>query len=327
MIQQQAQGAVNGPPLSLGGKSYFLRAFLATRPPFYVASILPVLVGTAWAGAAFHRFDVPQFVLALLVTMVAHAAANVFNDVGDDVTGADPGNQNLIYPYTGGSRFIQAGLLTRAQMLRLAGGLALVAVLLGLALVALRGPWVIAFGVGGLALGLFYSLPGVQLSGMGFGELCIAIAFGVLPALGSVWLQAGTIDIGAVLLSLPVAAWVAAILLINEVPDRDSDASAGKRTLVVRWGIGGTRWIYSGLTVVALGASLAGVWLRALPMWYAVIAVLLAAWGFKAAAGIAPVGQARAQLKRSIEFTLAIHAVGGALLIGAILFTLFKPAG
>jgi len=96
------------------------RAFLATRPPFMIAAVTPVLVGTAWAGTAYHRFDGLLFGLALGVMLLAHAAANVYNDVGDDITGADPGNVEHIYPYTGGSRFIQAGLLSRAQMTRLA---------------------------------------------------------------------------------------------------------------------------------------------------------------------------------------------------------------
>ena len=95
------------------------RAFLATRPPFFIASAMPVAIGTAWAGASYHRFDGSLFGLSLAATVLAHAAANVYNDVGDDVIGADAGNTNRIYPYTGGSRFIQTGLLSRAQMTQL----------------------------------------------------------------------------------------------------------------------------------------------------------------------------------------------------------------
>src|ERR1700679_3715175 len=122
------------------------RAFLATRPPFLVASILPVLVGTAWASAAFHRFDGLLFGLALTATLLAHAATNVYNDVGDDLIGADPGNTDRIYPYTGGSRFIQAGLLSRREMTHLALGLCAGALVIGAALAALRGPGVILLG-------------------------------------------------------------------------------------------------------------------------------------------------------------------------------------
>jgi 1,4-dihydroxy-2-naphthoate polyprenyltransferase len=302
-----------------GWASAVRRAFLATRPPFLIASAMPVMIGTAWASAAFHRFDGLLFALALVTTVLAHAAANVYNDVGDDVIGADAQNTDRIYPYTGGSRFIQTGLLSRRQMTRLALGLAGAAIVLGVLLAALRGPGVVLLGVIGLALGLLYSLPGAQLSARGIGEAAVAISFGVLPVLGSVWLQAGTIDWGAVLVCLPVSAWAAAILIINEVPDIEADRRAQKRTLVVRSGAGGARWIYWLLTLAALAAAGAAIEVHALPLWYGVAALGLAGLGLRAVSGITTERSGRERLKRSIELTLAIHALGCVLLIVAVL--------
>jgi 1,4-dihydroxy-2-naphthoate octaprenyltransferase len=307
--------ALAGPGLAAAAR----RAFLATRPPFLIASVTPVLIGTAWAGAAFHRFDGLNFGLALGAMLLAHAAANVYNDVGDDMTGADPGNEERIYPYTGGSRFIQSGLLSRAQMTRLAIGLAAAALLIGALLAALRGPGVIGLGCAGLGLGFLYSLPGVQLSARGLGEATVAIGFGALPVLGSIWLQTGNVDLGGLLLCLPVSAWAAAILVINEVPDIEPDRRAQKRTLVVRWGVGGARRLYGGLVLVAFAASAAAIVYHALPGWYALPASALAGLGFYAARGISAEGAARRRLKRSIELTLAIHALGCVALIAAIL--------
>jgi 1,4-dihydroxy-2-naphthoate polyprenyltransferase len=296
------------------------RAFLATRPPFLVASILPVLVGTAWASAAFHRFDGLLFGLALTATLLAHAATNVYNDVGDDLIGADPGNTDRIYPYTGGSRFIQAGLLSRREMTHLALGLCAGALVIGAALAALRGPGVILLGAAGLALGLLYSLPGAQLSARGIGEAAVALGLGVLPVLGAVWLQTGFVDAGAVLLCIPVSCWVAAILVINEVPDADSDQRAGKRTLVVRWGSTGARMIYRSLTMIALAASGAAIARHVLPVWYSVPAVALAGAGVLAARRISVDIAARARLKQGIELTLAIQAAGCIVIGLALLF-------
>ncbi len=307
--------ALAGPGMAAAAR----RAFLATRPPFMIAAVTPVLVGTAWAGAAFHRFDGLLFGLALAIMLLAHAAANVYNDVGDDITGADPGNVDHIYPYTGGSRFIQAGLLSRAQMTRLALGLAVTALLLGAWLAALRGPGVIWLGCAGLGLGLLYSLPGVQLSARGLGEATVAIGFGALPVLGTLWLQTGFVDATAVILCLPVSAWAAAILVINEVPDIEADRRAHKRTLVVRWGVGGARWIYRGLIVIALAASVAAIVRHALPLWYSLPALIFAALGLHAVRGISAEPRARPRLKRSIELSLAIHALGCVTLIAAIL--------
>ncbi len=295
------------------------RLWLATRPAFFTASVLPVLVGTAWAAEVLGHINALLAGLALAATVLAHAATNVYNDVGDDVIGADAGNSGRIYPYTGGSRFIQSGLLTRTDMTRLAAALAVAAVALGIVLTLLRGPGVIVLGLLGLVLGLLYSMPGPQLSARGVGELAVAVGFGPLPLLGAVWLQRVPLDTGIVLISVAVGCWVAAILLINEVPDCDADARAGKRTLVVRYGAAAARRIYLALTVLALMAGAGAIALRALPWWYGACAIVLAAMGAAAARGIATEHDARPRLKKSIELTLAVHALGGIALCVAIL--------
>lgn len=296
------------------------RAFFATRPKFFTASILPVVVGTALGAkaAGFVRWELA--LLALLATVLVHAAANVINDVGDDVSGADPANTGRIYPYTGGSRFIQAGILSRAAMTRLGVGLLIAAAVVGALLVLERGTDVLWLGLMGIALGTLYSLPHIYLAARGLGELAVAIAFGVLPVCGAAWLQDDLVDLGRVLVGVPVGMWVALILLINEVPDIAGDAAAGKRTLVVRFGFMGTRALYIALHLAALAAGIGAIVVGTLPAWYAVAAVALAAGGVKAALGIADVGAHRAQLQKSIELTLAIQAVGSLVLVAAIAF-------
>jgi 1,4-dihydroxy-2-naphthoate octaprenyltransferase len=314
------------PSPSLAGVGFLSvarRAFLATRPPFLIASVLPVLVGTAWASAAFHRFDGLFFGLALAATVFAHAATNVYNDVSDDLIGGDVGNTDRIYPYTGGSRFIQAGLLSRQEMRHLALGLCLVALIIGGVLAYERGPGVLLLGAIGLGLGLLYSLPGPQLSARGVGEAAVALGLGVLPVLGAVWLQTGFVDTGAVLICIPVSCWVAAILIINEVPDIESDRRARKRTLVVRWGVPGARLIYRGLTLVALTATSEAIIIRALPLWFVLPSLALAGMAVFAARRISTDRSARARLKQGIEMTLGIQASGCTLICIALVIDRF----
>lgn len=303
-----------GPGLAAAAR----RAFLATRPAFFVASVMPVLVGTVWADLVMHRFDGLLLSLALGATALAHAATNIYNDVSDDLIGADAGNVDRMYPFTGGSRFIQSGLLSRGDMMRLALGLTAAALALGLWLALLRGPGVVLFGIAGVLIGLLYSLPGVQLSARGIGELAVAVGLGALPLLGAVWLQSCPVGVGAILISIPVSAWVAAILMINEVPDIAADRRAGKRTLAVRWGADGARRVYAGLTMIALSGSLAAVVRHALPAWYALAAVAVALVGLFAARGVTGERGGRSALRRSIKLTLAIHALGCLSLIVAI---------
>jgi len=296
------------------------RAFFAMRPKFFTASVLPVVVGTTLGAKAVGSLAWVEALLAILATVLVHAAANVLNDVGDDITGADGANTGRIYPYTGGSRFIQAGILSRDEMRRLGVWLLLAAVPPGLALFWIAGPMVLWMGLAGIALGTLYSAPSVYLSGRGVGELAVAIAFGPLPVMGAAWLQDGVFDLGRFLVAVPVGMWVAAILMINEVPDVTSDGAAGKRTLVVRFGVPGARAVYLAMHALALAGGLGAIFLGVLPWWYALPAVALCAMGFKAGFGIADVDEKREQLQKSIEATLAVQALGSIAVIASVAF-------
>jgi 1,4-dihydroxy-2-naphthoate octaprenyltransferase len=295
------------------------RLFLATRPKFLTASVLPVLVGTAWGATVAGRFDLLAAVIALLATALVHGASNVINDVGDDLTGTDRDNLDRIYPYTGGSRFIQNRVMTVTEMSHWGWTLIGVACVLGAVLALLKGPWVIALGIGGIFIAWAYSAPSLQLSGKGVGEFFLMIAFGLLPAGGAAWLQSGVFDLAAVLMAIPLGIWVMLILWINEVPDRKADAAHGKRTLVVRLGLDGARHGYRLLHVVAYGAIVALVVMGSMPWWVAAGALLVLAGGVKAAAGIGE-HVPRAALTKSIEMTIGLQAVGSILLFVGALF-------
>ncbi|MGD8619685.1 MAG: prenyltransferase, partial [Gammaproteobacteria bacterium] len=212
---------------------------LATRPMFLTASVLAVITGTSLGWHSAGRLDAAVALLALLIIALLHAAANVLNDVYDELNGADRLNTQRISPYTGGSRFIQNGVLTLEQMRRWGLLLLALATLLGLGLGIYRGAAIFGLGMAGIGLGILYSAPPVQLAARGLGELAVAAGFGILPVCGAAWLQTGRFEWPVLALSIPVSCWVANILLINEVPDARSDAAAGKRTLVVRLGIQG----------------------------------------------------------------------------------------
>ncbi|MBS0376044.1 MAG: prenyltransferase [Proteobacteria bacterium] len=309
-------------PATLGGQgpsAAIRRGALATRPAFLQASVLPVLVGTAWGSRAPAAFDGWAFGLALAATVLAHAATNVYNDVADDLGGTDPANVERLYPYTGGSRFIQNGVLQRDAMARLAGGLAAAALLVGALLAWRRGTGIVVLGLAGLGLGYGYSRPGVALAGRGLGELACGLGLGALPLAGSAWLQAGRIDAGAMLLAVAMGTWTLLILLINEVPDAAADAAHGKRTLAVRLGVGGTRLLYEALTLLALAAVLGLVLRRDLPGWALPAALGLALAGFAASVRISRDPGLRAGLRRGIEITLAVHGLGGLVLLAGCL--------
>ena len=303
------------------------RLFHATRPKFFPASVLPVLAGTAWGVHAAGQFDGLVFFLALLATVCVHAGSNVLNDVGDDSNGTDRRNEQRIYPYTGGSRFIQTGILDVGGMARLGVSLLGVAAVAGLILIYLAGPVVLLFGLCGITLGVLYSLGPVRLSALGLGETAVAAAFGVLPVSGAAWLQGAAIDAKLLLFAIPVSAWVAAILLINEVPDIDADAASGKRTLPVRLGLNGTARLYLAIHFTAAAAAIYLGVTGALPLLAPLAPIVLLVLALRAAAAIRNGVQDRAAMTQAIESTLAIHTVGTLWLAVCLLIASWWFAG
>jgi 1,4-dihydroxy-2-naphthoate octaprenyltransferase len=310
-------------PEEFAGASFargFKRAFHATRPKFFPASVLPVVAGSAWGAFAGTAFSWYVFALALLATVCVHAASNVLNDVGDDQIGTDGRNEQRIYPYTGGSRFIQTGILPQRSMARIGITLIVVASIAGVLLLLERGPMVIAFGIAGLLLGVLYSLGPVKLSSLGIGETAVAIAFGVLPVCGAAWLQGATIDTALVLYSIPISIWVGAILLINEVPDIEADAGSGKNTLPVRIGLDGTANLYLGGNIAAAATIVLLTVQGHLPLLAPLVPAALMALAVKASAGIRGGLADRETMAKSIEATLGIHTIGAIWLTGCALY-------
>lgn len=300
----------------------FRRLFNAMRPKFFPASVLPVLAGSAWGFMVAGQFDLPIFLLALLATVCVHFGANVLNDVGDESGGTDRQNEDRIYPYTGGSRFIQTGIMSASAMARLGISLLAVAAIAGLLLLISKGVMVLWFGLAGVLLAVLYSLGPVRLASIGLGELAVGVAFG-LPVVGAAWLQSGVIDANVVLFALPIAAWVTAILLINEVPDMNADGATGKRTLPVRLGHGGTSVLYLVLHLVAAAAA---VWLTlrgGLPLLAPLVPVALLALAWKASQAIRQGIADRPGMTKAIEMTLGIQAIGSIWLAGCALFVAF----
>lgn len=206
------------------------------RAPFLTGSVLPVLAGAlvAWSSNNVFRWDL--FVLTLLGIVFIHLGTNIANDYFDHLSGNDAANTEFVRPFSGGSRLIQKGLLQPGQVLFAALFFFVLATVIGLYLTVLLGPVILLLGIIGVFSGFFYSAPPFKLASRGLGELFVGINFGVLVTLGAYYVQTGQFALEPVLVSLPLALLITAILYINEFPDYRADKAVGKRTLVVRLG-------------------------------------------------------------------------------------------
>lgn len=280
--------------------------------------MLPVAVGTIWGYRASETFDGVAFGLALAATVLVHAGANVLNDVCDDLSGGDRANPDRIHPYTGGSRIIQNRVMTARGLMRWSLVLFAAAGVLGAALAVIKGPAVLLFGGAGIALGVFYSAPLTRLSAIGLGEGAVALAFGVLPVTGAAWLQGGAMSVDLLLVSLAVAMWTGAILIIAEVPDMPADTAVGRRTLVVRLGRRGAQLLYFGVHIAAVAVVVALAARGVMPWGFLAgpLVLLIVAGG----AARAITSADRAWLKRGIETTFVVHGAGCLWLAGWLFF-------
>ncbi|MFZ0034020.1 MAG: 1,4-dihydroxy-2-naphthoate octaprenyltransferase [Sedimentisphaerales bacterium] len=225
-------------------KSKLLILFLASRPKFLTASAAPVLVGSALAFATAGAFSPHLFILALLAIMALHSGANMTNDYFDHTSRNDWLNQNPT-PFSGGSRYIQQGILSPKAIL-LTALLALTAgAAIGILIVLLtRSVFILILGLIGLLGGFFYTASPVRLGYRSVGEPVIALLFGLLPVYGSYYLQTKTICFIPLLPAVIVGILIFLVIFINEFPDVAADAAVNKRTLVVRFGVPASIWIY-----------------------------------------------------------------------------------
>ncbi len=238
-------------PLSMGEApcpQYRIQIWWQTiRPRTLVASIGPVLLGLALAQA-FHTFDWLAGGLALMAAVLLQIGANLANDLGDFVRGADSGDR------LGPPRAAQQGWLSPKELRRAVILVLAAATTIGIALIAIAGWPVLWIGIASLICALAYTAGPFPLAYLGIADLFVFGFFGPVAVAGTFYVQGGVVPDIVVLASIPSGFLVTAILVVNNLRDRHSDELAGKKTLAVRLGARGARFEYIALV---LGAYLA----------------------------------------------------------------------
>ena len=209
------------------------------RGPFLTATIAPILLGSAIAYKQFGTFDWSIFWLVLLGAIFAQCGTNTINDYFDHKSRNDELNK-LASPFNGGSRTIQSGLMTPANMLfvsvlffssTIGIGLELNNLLFGdyLAMSILM-----YLGLIGVFLGVMYT-GFLKLAYNGLGDLAVFIGFGPLMVYGAAYMQNQSVDpVTTLLFSVPVGIFIALVLFINCFQDYNADKAANKNSWVVR---------------------------------------------------------------------------------------------
>lgn len=202
---------------------------LASRPKTLSAAAVPVLVGTACASARGEVKWGPALA-ALFGALFLQIGANFANDVFDYEKGADTAER------LGPTRAVQAGLISARGMRRGMIAVFALALLLGLYLTAVSGPVILVIGLASIASAIAYTGGPYPLGYHGLGDVFVFIFFGLVAVCGTAFVEIGHVPALSVACALPVGALATAILVVNNLRDRVTDAGAGKRTLAVRFG-------------------------------------------------------------------------------------------
>ena len=256
------------------------------RAPFLPLSIVVAFLGAsiAWyesreAGAAFD-FNLGYALLAGVGILLAHISVDVLNEYFDYRSGIDLKTQRT--PFSGGSGALPAGLVTPRQALYLGVGALVVIVPLGVFFVLTKEGWaLLPLLLVAAALIVLYT---PFILKMGWPEWAPGAGMGSLPVLGAYFVHAGTFDLAAIIAAIPSGILVHNLLLLNEFPDVEADATANRRTMPIFLGKRRASLVYSALTVLVYLWIIGGVVAGQMPP-LSLLGLLTIPWAFKAIRG------------------------------------------
>jgi 1,4-dihydroxy-2-naphthoate octaprenyltransferase len=245
-----------------------LRWVSAARPKTLPLAVTPVL-GALLLALADTGGIAPLTALATLIAAAGiQIGTNLHNDAADFERGTDTRDR------LGPPRASAQGWFSSAQVKRAAHLAFLTSFVLGLLLV-LRGGWpILVLGLAAIAAGYAYTGGPRPIAYGPYGELYVLCFFGIAAVAGSYYLQTLTLTAGAISFGIALGLPAAAVLLLNNYRDFDTDRAAGRRTLSHLLGRPMTRWVYAGLLLAPIPLMCWG----GLPGWtWPVLAALPAA--------------------------------------------------
>ncbi len=233
---------------------------VAVRPRSLPVALSPVLVG---ATLGFERSGQIDWIAALLVLAAAllmQVVTNMQNDVGYTVRGGDSSGTRTGLPRATANgwlsvRHVRAGIVM----------VALLAVVVGVALVAWRGWPVLAIGTASLIAALAYMGGPRPIAYTPFGELTVFVFFGLVAVMGSDWVLTGSVGVVTVMASVAIGALAAAALAVNNHRDIAHDRLVGRRTFAVTFGEAASRRLFGMLLLGPFAMLPLMAWLAGSP--------------------------------------------------------------
>ena len=192
-------------------------------------AIAPVAIG-AGAADAMQRFDLLLTALALGVALFLQIGVNFANDYSDGIRGTD---DKRVGPLRlTGSKSVKPESVKTAAMVFF-----ILAAASGFEIVVITGQWwLIAVGLLSIVAAWFYTGGKNPYGYAGLGELAVFVFFGLVATIGTAYIQIGFVDLNSVLGGIAAGSFAAAVLMVNNIRDIETDKLSSKKTLAARMG-------------------------------------------------------------------------------------------
>jgi 1,4-dihydroxy-2-naphthoate octaprenyltransferase len=225
--------------------------WLAIRPKTLTVAVAPVACGAALAWREHQQFFLLPFAVTLAVAVLIQIGTNLYNDAKDHERGADTPDR------LGPPRATASGWLAAREVKRAALAVFAAAFVLGQYLVWHGGWGIFLLGVVSIAAGLAYTGGPRPIAYSATGEVFVWLFFGLAATLGTYYLQAFTLSVPAFLTANALGLLAAAVIVVNNTRDLETDERAGKHTLAVRIGRAASNTEYTALVLLPFALAAA----------------------------------------------------------------------
>jgi len=211
--------------------------FQGARPKTLGAAIAPVLVGSSIAYYE-KSFNLIISLLALVVSVSIQIAVNYANDYSDGIKGTD--DQRV-----GPVRLVGQKLASPQAVKAAAIIFFFVAALSGLLITILSKQWwFLLLGLSAFIAAWTYTGGPKPYGYAGLGEVFVFIYFGLVAVIGTIYAQTLYLKPYFFLYAVSIGLFASAILVANNLRDREKDKQNNKNTLAVKLGDRNTRNLY-----------------------------------------------------------------------------------
>ena len=211
--------------------------FQGARPKTLGAAIAPVLVGSS---LAFYEksFNLLISILALVVSVAIQIGVNYANDYSDGIRGTD--DQRI-----GPVRLVGQKLASPKSVKNAALLFFFISAIAGLMItIYSKQWWFLLLGLSAVVAAWSYTGGSRPYGYAGLGEISVFIYFGLVAVLGTVYAQTLFFKPYFLIYAISIGLFASAILVVNNLRDREKDQLNNKNTLAVKLGDQKTRYLF-----------------------------------------------------------------------------------